>query len=134
MDQEIVQEMDLELKSPKRRRSPSTEYTPAQKCEAVLRVWTERRSAGAVCREMDIGWTILNQWQERAMEGMLQALEPRVRLDDGSSLSPRLQELLRRKREEPLVRLASRLENMSVRGRKASKEMKGAEMPKQEES
>ncbi len=101
----------------RKRRSPSTEYTPSQKCEAVLRVWTERRSAGAVCRELGIGWTILNQWQERAMEGMLQALEPRVRLEEGPCLSPRLQALLRRKREEPSERLARRLDGVARRGR-----------------
>jgi hypothetical protein len=32
------------------------------------------------------------------MEGMLQALEPRVRLDKGPALSPRLQAMLEKKR------------------------------------
>ena len=50
-----------------------------------------------MCRELSITWTILNQWQERAMEGMLQALEPRVVLDKGPSLSPRLRALLEKK-------------------------------------
>ena len=36
----------------------------------------------------------LSQWQKRAMEGMLQALEPRVNLDKGAVLSPRLQAML----------------------------------------
>jgi len=78
-------------------RTPSTSHTAQQKCEVVLAVWSERRSPSQVCREMGIKWTILNQWQERAMEGMLQALEPRIMLDNGPALSPRLQALLRRK-------------------------------------
>jgi hypothetical protein len=41
---------------------------------------------------------VLAQWQKRAMEGMLQALEPRVSLDKGPALSPRLQAMLEKKR------------------------------------
>ena len=78
-------------------RSQSILHTAQQKCEMVLAVWSERRSPSQVCRETGITWTILNQWQERAMEGMLQALEPRVILDKGPALSPRLQSLLHRK-------------------------------------
>jgi hypothetical protein len=69
-----------------------------EKCRAVLAVWTERRKPAEVCREMQIPWMVLAQWQKRAMEGMLQALEPRVRLDKGPALSPRLQALLDKKR------------------------------------
>jgi hypothetical protein len=47
---------------------------------------------------MQIPWMVLAQWQKRAMEGMLQALEPRVRLDKGPALSPRLQSMLEKKR------------------------------------
>lgn len=69
-----------------------------EKCRAVLAVWTERRKPTEVCREMQIPWMVLAQWQKRAMEGMLQALEPRVRLDKGPALSPRLLALLDKKR------------------------------------
>ena len=73
-------------------------YHPAeQKCRAVLAVWTERRHPGEICRELGISWSILNQWQERAMEGMIQALEPRVRVEKGVALNPRLALLLDRK-------------------------------------
>ena len=84
---------------PKKRKyqTPSMSHSAQQKCEMVLAVWSERRSPSQVCREMGIKWTILNQWQERALEGMLQALEPRIMLDNGPALSPRLQSLLRRK-------------------------------------
>ena len=72
-------------------------HTVEQKCRAVLSVWTERRKPGEVCREMGVTWALLSQWQERAMEGMLLALEPRVRVDKGVALSPRLAVLLERK-------------------------------------
>jgi transposase-like protein len=68
-----------------------------QKCRAVLSVWTERRQPGEVCRELGITWSILNQWQDRAMEGMLLALQPRVPVEKGVALNPRLAVLLERK-------------------------------------
>src|SRR4030042_6184825 len=52
--------------------------TAEEKCRAVLSVWTERRKPGEVCRELGVAWSLLNQWQERAMEGMLLGLQPRI--------------------------------------------------------
>jgi transposase-like protein len=72
-------------------------HTAEQKCRAVLSVWTERRKPGEVCRELGVAWSILNQWQDRAMEGMLLALQPRVPVDKGVALNPRLAVLLERK-------------------------------------
>jgi transposase InsO family protein len=54
---------------------------------------------GEVCRELSIPWVVLDQWRQRALEGMLQALEPQVRLTDGISLSPRLQSLLEQQQQ-----------------------------------
>ena len=71
-------------------------HTAEEKCRAVLSVWTERRKPGEVCRELGVAWSLLNQWQERAMEGMLLALQPRVVVDKGVALSPRLGVLLER--------------------------------------
>jgi transposase-like protein len=71
-------------------------HTAQEKCRAVLSVWTERRKPGEVCRELGVAWSLLNQWQERAMEGMLLALQPRVSVDKGVALSPRLAVLLGR--------------------------------------
>jgi len=71
-------------------------HTAEQKCRAVLSVWTERRKPGEICRELGVAWNLLNQWQERAMEGMLLALQPRVPVDKGVALSPRLAVLLER--------------------------------------
>jgi transposase-like protein len=71
-------------------------HTAEQKCRAVLSVWTEKRKPGEVCRELGVAWSLLSQWQERAMEGMLMALQPRVPVDKGVALSPRLAVLLER--------------------------------------
>src|SRR4030042_1009769 len=74
-----------------KRRQKVSEYTAQQKCRAVLSVWTERRKPGEVCREMGVGWSLLNQWQDRAMEGMLLALQPRISgVGKGGALKRRL--------------------------------------------
>jgi hypothetical protein len=49
-------------------------------------------------------------WQNRALEGMLQALEPRRNLEQGVSLSPRLQSLLEHREKNLLARSMGRLE------------------------
>jgi transposase-like protein len=72
-------------------------HTAEEKCRAVLSVWTEKRKAAEVCRELGIAWTLLNQWEARAMEGILQALGSRVRMEKTVALSPRLAVLLDKK-------------------------------------
>ena len=84
-------------------RRQARQYNASQKAQAVLAVWTERRKPLEICRELGVSWTILDQWQKRAMEGMLQALEPNVNLENGPALSPRLQSLLSRKRQAKTV-------------------------------
>jgi hypothetical protein len=69
-----------------------------------LSIWTERRKPGEVCREMGVTWGILKQWQDRAMEGVLQALEPRVKREREVALSPRLAVLLEKKSQAGLMR------------------------------
>jgi transposase-like protein len=95
-------EMD-KIEKPKVERSGIEEkkgrsgHTAEQKCRAVLSVWTERRKPGEVCRELGVPWSLLNQWQDRAMEGMFMALQPRVPVEKGVALNPRLTVLLERK-------------------------------------
>src|SRR3972149_267829 len=73
-------------------------HTAEQKCRAVLSVWTERRKPGEVCRELGVAWSLLNQWQERAMEGVLLALQPRIPvMEETVALNSRLAVLLERK-------------------------------------
>jgi len=63
---------------------------------------------------MGVQYMTLQQWQERAMEGMLQALEPRVNLADGAVLSPRIRALLdKRQQQIGKERLTKRLEELA---------------------
>lgn len=87
-------------------------HTPEEKCRAVLLVWTERRKPGEVCRELGVEWGILQQWQDRAMEGMLLALQPRLLVERGLALSPRLAVLLKRSQAGVMKRLDKRLKKL----------------------
>lgn len=95
--------------------SPSQQVSAADKAQAVLAVWTERARPAEVCRQLGVNPITFSQWQDRAMEGMLQALESRVNLAAGQVLSPRLQALLTKrhhaagvsKLEAKLAKLAS---------------------------
>ena len=87
-------------------------HTVEEKCRAVLSVWTERRKPGEVCRELGVAWGILKQWQDRAMEGMLLALQPRLPVERGVALSPRLAVLLKRSQAGVMKRLDKRLKKL----------------------
>ncbi len=74
------------------------DHTASEKCRAVLSVWTERRKPGEICRELGVAWSVLSQWQARAMEGMLLALQPRNPvMQKIVALNSRLAVLLERK-------------------------------------
>jgi len=95
-------------------------HTAEEKCRAVLSVWTERRKPGEVCRELGVAWGILNQWQGRAMEGMLLALQPRIPVTEKTvALNSRLAVLLERKSRrggmKGLERRLARLQGSSVK-------------------
>ncbi len=92
------------LGAEERRRRKGLGHTAQEKCQAVLALWTERRKPGEVCREMGVAWSVLQQWQDRAMEGMLLALQPRVQVERGVALSPRLAVLLEKKSQTELMR------------------------------
>jgi transposase-like protein len=87
---------------PRRRRRPSPKYSARQKAQAVLTVWTEAQSVTNVCRELSISYTLLSKWQEDALLGMLNALEPKRPVDsDGANLNSRLQKLLEKAAPQP---------------------------------
>src|SRR2546426_8144563 len=73
-------------------------YNAHQRAQAVLSVWTERRRPAEVCRQLGINSMLLAQWQERAMSGMLEALQPRCRAEQqlGPALTVKLERLLAR--------------------------------------
>jgi transposase-like protein len=98
----------------KKKRIPSPPVSPQDKVQAVLAVWTERCKPAEVCRQLNINWITFNHWQQRAMEGMLQALENRVNLTKGEALSPRLQALLQhRQRSVTADKLTQRLRQIN---------------------
>jgi hypothetical protein len=74
--------------------------------QAVLAIWTERRRPAAVCRELAITEKILSHWEQRAVAGMLQALESPTRRDGGPALSPKLERLLAQQAARQAGRLA----------------------------
>jgi transposase-like protein len=105
-----------------KRRRKGCGYTAEEKCRAVLSVWTERRKQGEVCRELGVGWTLLSQWQARAIEGMLLALQPRVPMEKGVALSPRLAVLLERKSKRGAMKgLERRLAQLQSKTRLSEK-------------
>jgi transposase-like protein len=74
-------------------------YGAVEKCRAVLAVWTERKQASGLCREMGMSASLFSQWQDRALSGMLEALEPRGTRagSEGPALSQLVKRLLDRK-------------------------------------
>ena len=97
----------------KRRRYNHYSYSAQEKAQAVLSVWTERASPAEICRQMNINWVTFQQWQHRAMEGMLQALTSHVNLAKGGALSARLQNLLSKQQQATVAAQASaRLEQV----------------------
>ena len=71
-------------------------YSAPQRVHAVLSIWSERRRTREVCRELAIHPTALYAWERRALQAMLQALEPATRQEPGPALSPKLERLLAR--------------------------------------
>lgn len=96
LEKEVLENVE----KPSRKRNLQAKYTAEEKCRAVLSIWSERRKPAEICREYEIAWAVVSQWQNRAMEGMLQALEPRVNLEKGPALSPRLQALLEKREQK----------------------------------
>jgi transposase-like protein len=92
------------------------QHSAQEKCRAVLSVWSERRKACEVCKELGIQPTLLTHWQERAMEAILRAMEPKGQSGQAApAIAPRLQKLLLRrvlKREGKVARLRERLEKI----------------------
>ena len=84
-------------------------FDPQQKITAVLSIWTERRTSAQLCQEMDISPSLLGQWQNLAIEGMLNALDAKKK-DPLPPLNHRLSRLIQKKLAEPSARLEKRLE------------------------
>lgn len=91
-------------------------HTAEEKCRAVLSLWTERRKPGEICRDLGVAWGVLRQWQDRAMEGMLVGLQPRVQAEKRVALSPRLVVLLEKKSRSGMMKgLEVRLKKLQAK-------------------
>ena len=79
---------------PKRRRSRV--YGAKEKAQAVLALWSGRRSPTALTQELEVPWTLINTWEKRALSGMLTALDPTWKKAEEAPLSlpPRLEKLM----------------------------------------
>ncbi|HPQ41216.1 MAG TPA: transposase [bacterium] len=93
-------------------------FTSRQKCEAVLAIWSERRQPKEICRDLEITWAMLNQWQQKALSGMMDALEPRQvqAKERGPVLGPRLEKLLEKTamQHDKASKLSRRLKEIQV--------------------
>lgn len=88
-------------------------HSARERVEAVLAVWTERRRPAEVCRGLGVAEVVLQQWQDRALKGMLDALEPKgTGTGRGPMLPARLEKQLSRQTAERagrMTRLSRRL-------------------------
>ena len=77
-------------------KAPYRQHSGREKTEAVLALWSERRKPAELCRELEITWQQLLNWQQRALSAMMQVLEPRVRQEEQRppALGSRLRKLL----------------------------------------
>lgn len=61
--------------SPRKRRRTRT-FSAREKSQAVLSLWSGRRNASTLMKELEVPWAVLNGWEKRALTGMLTALDP----------------------------------------------------------
>ena len=58
----------------KKQRRPRKQISARAKAQAVLAVWSGRRNASQVCRELGVNWGSLNGWERKGLAGILKAL------------------------------------------------------------
>jgi hypothetical protein len=71
---------------------------------------------------MNLTWSLLDRWQNQAMEGMLAALEPKKK-EKAPVLNSRLEKLLEKKlssRKDSFLKLEDRLETVQRKRKTAS--------------
>ena len=87
--------MKQETDGPRSRR-PSRVYSAKEKAQAVLALWSGRRNPSTLTKELDVTWAAINQWEQRALAGMLTALDPgwKQTVEEQPSLPRRLEKLI----------------------------------------
>jgi len=78
------------------RKRQSRIFSAKEKSQAVLALWSGRRSASALMKELGVAWGVLNFWEKRALDGMLTALDPSWKqpAEDRLRLPSRVEKLL----------------------------------------
>lgn len=71
-------------------------FSAKEKSQAILALWSGRRSASGLTKELGVPWGVINGWEKRALAGMLTALDPTWRQAEEKrlELSERLERLL----------------------------------------
>jgi transposase-like protein len=83
------------------RRRRTRTYSAKEKSQAVLSLWNGRRSAASLMKTMDVPWALLNNWEKRALTGMLSALDPTWQQSTQNSALPSRVERLLQQTLEP---------------------------------
>jgi len=83
---------------PERKRQPQRLFNAKEKSQAILSLWSGRRSAASLMKELSVPWQVLHGWEQRAMAGILTALDPnRQRAPSAASCLPvRVERLISR--------------------------------------
>jgi transposase-like protein len=95
-------------------KQPRRIFDPQQKITAVLALWSERRTTAQLCQELEISPTLLGQWQNLAIEGMLNALDPKKK-DPLPPLNHRLSRLIEKKLSGSATSLEKRLKALQAK-------------------
>ena len=69
-------------------------FSAKEKVQAVMSLWSGRRSASELMRQLEVPWGILRHWEQRALSGMLTALDPTWRQEEEQPSLPRRVEKL----------------------------------------
>ena len=70
------------------REAASREHSAKEKAQAVLALWSGRRSPSALSKELEVPWAVINTWEKRALSGMLTALDPNWKQAGGGAAEP----------------------------------------------
>jgi transposase-like protein len=71
-------------------------FSAKEKSQAVLALWSGRRSTSSLSKELGVPWGVIRSWENRALAGMLGALDPNWNqsVQNPCELPERLEKLL----------------------------------------
>mgnify|MGYP001363894197 CR=1 FL=1 len=81
-----------------RRKRQTYVFSAKEKSQAVLSLWSGRRSASGLMRELKVPWATISGWEKRALSGILTALDPKWKepAAGAQSLPARVERLMER--------------------------------------